>query len=287
VNGGLKAFGANVVIPGKVQGESTFLGANIILSGTFQDGVKAAAANITLSGTFEDNVEVGAAKITITPAAVIKGDLSYAAAILDRQEGSQITGKLIPRRAEKKDIKKWARLGRKIVFWLAFTWWLISIPGLIIIGMLMNLFFPSQTNTIVATISESPWKNIGIGLVFLVVVPVGIMISFVTLVGIPAGIIAGLLYGIAIYMSRIYIAVWVGRKILGYIKKSLAEAFFWPLVVGTIIIALLFLIPFLGWLFRLFFLLISLGAMWVATSERVKQGKQQLPQVPRSAGSKG
>jgi hypothetical protein len=32
--------------------------------------------------------------------------------------------------------------------------------------------------------------------------------------------------------------------------------------VGTILITLLGLIPFVGWLFRLFFLLISLGAMW-------------------------
>jgi hypothetical protein len=55
----------------------------------------------------------------------------------------------------------------------------------------------------------------------------------------------------------------LARKFLGYIKSSLSIAFFWPLVVGTIVIALLTVIPFIGWLFRLFFVLISVEAMWV------------------------
>lgn len=160
-------------------------------------------------------------------------------------------------------IEKWGREGKKALFSLGILCWIISIPALIIVGVLINYFFPKQTDAIVASIFESPWKNLGVGLVFLVVVPVGIVISLITLVGIPVGIMAGLLYGIILYISRIYIGVWIGRKFLGYIKSSLSIAFFWPLVVGTIVIALLTVIPFVGWLFRLFFVLISVGAMWV------------------------
>ena len=87
---GLNAFGANLEISGSLDGELNAFGANIVLSGKFRKKVTAGAANIVLDGTFEDNLEVGAAKITITPTSVIKGDLNYAAAILDRQEGSQI-----------------------------------------------------------------------------------------------------------------------------------------------------------------------------------------------------
>jgi hypothetical protein len=67
---------------------------------------------------------------------------------------------------------------------------------------------------------------------------------------------------IFLYISGVYIGVWIGRKLLGFIKKSLGTSFFWPFLVGTILITLISLIPFVGWLFRLFFLLISLGAMW-------------------------
>jgi len=84
----------------------------------------------------------------------------------------------------------------------------------------------------------------------------------VGLAEIPEGIIAGILSGILLYVSRIYVGLWIGRKVLGYIKKPFATAFFWPLAAGIVIIALIGLIPFLSWLFRLFILLISLGAMW-------------------------
>jgi hypothetical protein len=275
VSGGLKAFGANVVIPGNIQGGLIVFGANVSLSGKFRDKVKGGGANVILSGTFDDNVEIGAARVTVTPTAVIKGDLIYSAAVLDRQEGSQIAGKVIPRKIEKKEIEGWRRKGERVLAWLGAIFVLVCVTGLIIVGLVINHFFPKLTGTIVTTITESPWKNIGIGLVFLVVVPVIVVICFITLVGIPMGIIVGFLYGIAIYISRIYIAVWIGRKLLGAINNSLKDAFFWPLVAGTIIITLVLFIPFVGWLFRLFILLISLGAMWVVVWKSIQTARRE------------
>ena len=164
----------------------------------------------------------------------------------------------------KREKEKVQQKAKKRFSWAKMVFWFLSIPGLIILGALLHYLFPRHTEAVVGTLSVSPLNNLGIGLVFLVVVPVAILICLITLVGIPTGIIAGLLYGIAIYISRIYIGVWIGRKLLGAIKKSLATAYFWPLVVGVIFIALVGLIPFLGWLFRLFLLLITLGALWMA-----------------------
>jgi len=150
--------------------------------------------------------------------------------------------------------------------------------ALVIVGVFVNYLFPKKTDAIIETISQSFWKNLWFGLIFLVVVPVGIVIAFITVVGIPAGIIAGILYGIAIYISRIYIGVWIGRRVLGYIKKSMATAFFWPLVVGTIVIALISLIPFVGWIFGLVIVLLSLGAMWTVMWKTVPVPAKKKPQ---------
>ncbi len=276
VRGGLKACGPHVVISGDVQGDLDFCGAKVILSGVFHNKVKGMAANLTISGSFEDNIDVTAAKITITPTAIINGDLVYSTGLLERQEGSQIMGRALQRETEQgKDwISKWHQKGKKALLSLRILFWIISIPALIVVGLFINYLFPRQTEAIVSTISVSTWKSLGVGLVFLVVVPVGIVMSFITLVGIPAGIITGLLYGIFIYVSRIYMGVWVGRKLLGYFKESFTTSFFWPLVVGTVIIALLILIPFLGWLMRLFFILIGLGAMWIVIWRSVKPAEK-------------
>ena len=261
----LKAFGANVVVSGDVQGELMVFGANVMLSGKYHNKVKCGAANLILSGSFDDNLEAAAAKITVSPTTVIKGDFVYSAAVLNQQPGSQIMGKTIRKgiMTRKKEFEQWRQKSKKVVYSLGFLFWVLSLAAFLIVGVLIHNAFPKKTDAIVATLSETPWKSTGVGFVFLVVVPVGIIISLITLVGIPVGIIAALLYMIFLYISRIYIGVWIGRKLLGYVKKSLATAFFWPFLLGTIIITLLGLLPFIGWLFRLFFLLISLGAMWM------------------------
>jgi hypothetical protein len=284
VKGGLKAFGANVAISGDVQGEVKAFGANVVLAGRYRDKVMTGGANVTLAGIFDGDVEVGAARVTVARTALIKGNLIHATADLNLQQGSRIMGEVVQKQeiVEKGGVEKWGRRGMLALFPLGIFLWLISMASLILVGVIINyLLFPKKTAAIIDTISKSPWKSLWFGLIFLVVVPVAIIIAFITVVGVPAGIIAGLLYGIAIYISRIYIGVWIGRKVLGYINKSMATAFFWPLVVGVIIIALISLIPVVGWLFRLFILLISLGALWTVTWKAipvpVKKKTQRRP----------
>ena len=264
VNGGLEAFGANIIVSGKNQGDLKFAGANVILSGEFLDIVNGAAANLTISGIFEDDLEVRAARITIAPTAVIKGDLAYSTALFERKEGSQVMGKVI--QLETEEGEAWARNKRqqeKDPDYLAKgLFWIISTIALIIVGLLVNYFLPKQTEEIVSTIAGSIWKSLGIGLIFLIVAPLCIIISLFTAIGIPAGIISAFLYIIMIYISRVYVGLWIGRKFLGNFKESFTAFFFWPFVTGTIIIGILFLIPVIGWLLRFFLLLIGLGAMW-------------------------
>jgi TolB-like protein/class 3 adenylate cyclase/cytoskeletal protein CcmA (bactofilin family) len=276
VSGGLETFGANIIISGKNQGDLKFAGANVTLSGQFLDIVNGVSANLTISGTFEDDLEVRAARITIAPTAVIKGDLAYATALYERKEGSQIRGKVV--QMDSKEGKAWSRnKGRlekgpdylaKSLFWIIFT------IALIVMGLLINYFVPNPTEDIVSTIADSVWRSLGIGLLFLILTPLCITIALFTVIGIPAGIISLFLYIIMIIISRVYVALWVGRKILGYFRESFTTLFVWPYIAGIIVIGLLFLIPILGWLLRFFLLFVGLGAMWQVLWRFAKPGKK-------------
>ena len=140
--------------------------------------------------------------------------------------------------------------------------WILSTIAFIIAGLFVHYILPIPTETIVSTIADSFWKSLGIGLIFLIVAPLCIMISFATAIGIPAALISAFLYLMMIYISRVYMGLWVGRKLLGIFRKSFMLSFFWPFVVGIIIIGILLLIPIVGWLLRFFLLLIGLGALW-------------------------
>jgi TolB-like protein/class 3 adenylate cyclase/cytoskeletal protein CcmA (bactofilin family) len=264
VNGGLEAFGANISVSGKNQGDLRFIGANVNLSGEFLDIVKGLSANLTISGTFEDDLVVRAARITIAPTAVIKGDFAYSTAIFERKEGSQIMGKVV--QLETVEGKAWElnkyHHEKDPKYFAKSLFCIISTIALIIVGLFVHYFLPKQTEEIVSIIAGSSWKSLGIGLIFLIVTPLCIILSLITAIGIPTGIILAFLYIIMIYVSHVYVGLWIGRMLFGKFKESSAIFFFWPFVTGTIIIGILFLIPVLGWLLRFFLLLIGLGAMW-------------------------
>jgi len=155
--------------------------------------------------------------------------------------------------------------------------WIISTIALIFVGLLFNYFLPKQTGEIVSTIDGSIWKSLGIGLIFLIAAPLCIIISLCTAIGIPAGVIAAFLYIIMIYISRVYVALWIGRKLFGNFKESFTVFFFWPFMTGTIIIGILLFIPVIGWILRFFLLFIGLGAMWQVLWNSVKPVKNVSP----------
>lgn len=271
----LTALGANIAIPGHVDGPSKAFGANIDLPGVFGGHVTAAGANITISGTFEADVEALGARITLLPTAVIRGRLIYAAAILEQQPGAQVFGGIIPKMTALRSGADagWAAKALDLLKKGAILFWLGSLAALIMVGIIIHRLFPNHLERIDALISVQPWANLGIGLVFLAVVPAAILMALMTLVGIPAAIIAAMLYGIALYISRIFVGLWVGRWIVSRLRKTRTEAFYWPLFLGTTILALIGLIPFVGWFFRLFCMLIGLGGLWLATWQSIQSNR--------------
>ena len=264
VNGGMEAFGANIDVSGENRGDLRFAGANVTLSGEFLKMVKGVAANLTISGVFEDDLMVSAARITITPTAVIKGDFIYTTALFARNEGSRIMGKVIQLGTE--EGKSWIKnhfphpKGPDYVEICIFL--LIATIAFIVVGFLVHTFLPRQTEKIVSLLRGSLWKNLWVGLVFIVLSPVGIALCLGTVIGIPAGIMAAFIFVMMLYVSRIYVALWIGRLLLGRWKESLASCFFLPFVTGTILIGLLLSIPWIDWPLRIIILCMGMGAMW-------------------------
>ncbi len=276
VKGGLRAYGANVLISGNSQDAVEFGGINVTLSGNFQDNVKGVAGNLIISGTFEKDVEVRANIITIKPTAVIKGNLAYSAKEFNRADESQILGKVMKLNTE--DWEAWMENMQKEKAASGFIsfFWVMSIILILIVGVIVNFFFPKQTEKIVSTISKMPWKSFAIGILSLIVVPLVMTVFCITVIGIPIGIIAGVLYILALYIGRVYIGVLIGRKILVNFRASFSEAFFWPFAAGTIIIWLLSLIPIFGWLFKYCLMLMGVGAMWLVIWRSYKADKRAV-----------
>ncbi|MBN2418054.1 MAG: hypothetical protein JXL81_01610 [Deltaproteobacteria bacterium] len=262
VKGGLKAFGANVDIAGISQDMVDFWAINGTLSGIFKDKVKGSAEKLTVSGTFENDLKVDAKKITLTSTAVINGNFIYSG-VLERKDGSYINGEII----EAKEISPETFSFKQITegessFQAIFVkiYWSVCI---FILGIFAYFLFPKQTEKILSAISyDSFLKTIWKGFLFIITSVFIMVAAFFSFVGIPAGIIYICFFIIIIISSLVYGYLWSGRKLLNLVKAPFADNFFISLITGIIVIELLTLVPYVGWLAVTIPFLLSVSAMW-------------------------
>ncbi len=262
VKGGLKAYGGHVVISGTSQDRVDFLAGDITLSGHFKGIVKGNAGNVIISGTFEKDLEVDGKHITLAPEAVIKGNFIYSG-VLDRQDGSQIEGEI-------KETKKAALVSSHykdvpeeksiVIVILGKIYWYINI---IILGLFSYIFFPGQNEKILSAISSGSYVKTAMkGILFFIVSPFILFISIITIIGIPFGVIYSFLVTVIIFGGLVYGNLWLGRMLLRYLKVSFLDNFFISLITGIIILDLLSLIPFVGWIPKAIIFLLASSALW-------------------------
>ncbi|MFC1839782.1 adenylate/guanylate cyclase domain-containing protein [Thermodesulfobacteriota bacterium] len=275
VKGGLKAFGANVKISGISRDVVDFLAMNATLSGNFKDNVKGTAEKIIISGTFDKDLEVDAERITLTSTAVIKGDFYYSGK-LDREEGSQIFGKITQMEGEDMDALSYPEISvekSKTLNLLGKIYWDVS---LIILGIFIYFLFPKQNEKILSTISAAPYfKSLIKGILIFIVSPFIILISMVSFVGIPFGIIYSCLLTVIIILGPLYGSLWAGNKLLKIFKLSFSDNFFISLITGIIFIDILSMIPYAGWIVKAVISLLSISAIWHVTWTALKAAREE------------
>jgi len=97
----------------------------------------------------------------------------------------------------------------------------------------------------------------------------------ITIIGIPLGLIALALWGIAIYLAQIPVGLFIGRWIIGHFKEVEGKAIMiGALALGLAILRLLRLIPHLGFFIGLAIILFGLGAVIVTLRRRRAEAKE-------------
>lgn len=277
VGGDIRAAGGNVLINNTVGGDvlvaggsvrisekSTIAGdlvsgtGEIIVDGAVVGNVKAGGGMITLNSKIDGAVEVYADEsLTFGSRAVIPATVSYHGVTeAVRQDGAQV-GEVNFQKVERAE----PSAGKAIasIFTVMFF---IKILGLIIAGLILMKLFPQTARNAVMLTQQSPWINLGIGALFLVVVPILAFIILVTFVGFYVAMIAFLAYGLLLIIGTLVSMVFAGSLIFKLTTKTTVWRVDWQsLVLGTVVVAILMLIPVLGWLLFLVILLMSFGAL--------------------------
>lgn len=139
---------------------------------------------------------------------------------------------------------------------------IIEIAGLFVTAIIINLIFPNIYKKMNKQIHiKEKLKELGIGLICLIVIPIISIIVCVTIIGIKLGLIIIALYCISLYLAIIPSMVILGNVINTKLLK-LKENFYLDALVGIIILELVSLIPYVGGWIYFIFLLIGTGIVY-------------------------
>lgn len=245
VNGGILAAGGKLAIDGMVKQNVQSYAGTTNISGDIQGELNCRGDAIYIDGTIGRNARLAANDIQIGENAAFQDRVNYWTGDGDVDfRGSMFDRKPVFDNALAIKQPDWQLLGFASVLYL--LWYLLaSLCVIILFQYLLRKFFLRSANRD----NTMTGKSFAYGLIFMIILPALIILSIISLIGIPIGVLLiMLLSGLAIFNSillSIFAANWINNK---YIKnwgnnKIIGIAF--AIFIGIKIITL---VPFIGWL---------------------------------------
>jgi len=277
----VRVAGGNVLVVGNVGGELIAAGGSITVASDVSVGgdVVTAGGQITLDGTVVGDVEMygGVAtvngriqgnliarvedKLTIGSGAVIDGNLAYKAKSADALkmgEGAIVTGEIV--------FEEIATVGKaeaeNFIVAVIGVFILFKLASFVIVALILIWLFKNFSNSVVRGVVQNPLRMLGYGFVTLIVAPAAAILLFVTLLGIPLGIMVLLSYGLLMLVSAIYAGVTTGAWMSQLMHKAQTPVVTWKNVLGgTVLLTAVTLVPIVGWIVGLLLFLVTLGSI--------------------------
>ncbi len=291
--GDLRCAGQRLEIQGEVDGNTLFLGQEFhlagdgmvgknlglavqegLLSGKIAGNLIGAADKLIISGEVMGNVDVTVRKITLEETAVIHGFLHYKSeeeAVL--APGAKVGGGVQRTQPEQEDLtpqltaERWEEAKEGLLSFGRVVSWLLML-GFLAVGILWLLMFPRQSTEAADTFNTRPLACLGLGFALLVATPVAALLLFLTLIGLPAGSLLLGGYVILLYLCPIPVALWLGKRLLRLLRFSEHPHLILAFVIGAILLRLLFLVPWIGFLTGFLTTVVGLGCVLLAGTAR-------------------
>jgi cytoskeletal protein CcmA (bactofilin family) len=272
VGGDVLAGCGNLNIAAEIGGDLLFGAEVALVDGHIEGDIKGSGSAVTIIGGVGGSVELEVETLMILSTANIGGDLTYTSEEeADIQSGAQITGGTTHSVPEVKED------GAKIFPFFLFSGVLSKVMSFLmafVAGLILIFLAPRRLRSIVEAIGSRPGPSAGWGALIVFVTPIAAVLVCLTIIGISAGVIALVLYGIGLYLAQIPVGLLVGRWIIG--RFSVVEskaAMVGALALGLVILKLLSLIPYFGFVIGLAVVIFGLGAIVAAERKQRAEAK--------------
>lgn len=283
----ITAAGGNVSITpeSQVNGSVVMLGGNTALSTPLRSDATFVAATTTIDSTIEGDVNAVVGQLNLTPGSSVRGNLLYVSEnTLQETTKRQVSGQIVEQQPKKMTGEEeatkrdwgYAEKPKKVLGFisgLALGITFFMLISSFIVGLLLIRFLPVYMTKTQTTMEKKPWPVLGFGFVALIVTPVAGFILLGTVIGLPLGVFAFMVYGVAMYMAHIVVALFAGRKVLEWFKTKTSNI--WELLVGLVVLSLIGIIPIIGNLVSFLVTITGLGAIAITEKEKYDEMREK------------
>jgi len=276
VGGSLRAAGGKIeVASGAVIGGSASLaGGNITVNGSIGGDLHAAGGHITIDGPVAGDASVAGGTLTLGPDARISGKLKFHGGELVRDANAQVMGGVTQshkrERAHHHEITTGDDFGRG---------WFITVI-LVLLAALAAGALPGPSQRLAQELRERPWLTPLLGFLALTAIPIAAVLVMITIIGIPVGILALLLYAVLLLAGYVWLAVVLGGLLLDRFKAETARETAWRVgaaMLAMIALALLVRVPLVGGLVKFAALIVGVGMIVGVVMRRVNPPVEPAP----------
>jgi len=260
VGGDIAVAGGQIqILPGStIGGDLIVAGGVVTIDGTVNGNIQMRGGQLIINDAVAGNVDAKIDKLKLGSHSLINGDLFYRS--LEEGEiaqGAKINGTTKFEKFEKLPPQS-ARNLKAILASFLVAKFLVLAGSLIF----LILLFGSTSRAITRQAIASFWKEALRGFVLLVVTPVAAIFFFVTIVGVPLGGLMLLLYFASLTIAYLFSALILGSMLYKLVwRKSEYEANWKTALLGSAVITIVGIIPFIGGFVKFIFLLVALGAL--------------------------
>lgn len=243
---------------GSVTGSVTVGAERVLLDGHTGRDLLLGAEVTKLNGNVGGSLLMGGRSLTIGPDATIQGEAKFYG--LEEPEVSSQA-----RLASPLEI----RIDEETPEWKSGESYLKGVlkwAAAFVFGLVIFLVSPHPFRNVVDS-SAKFGTAILVGALALIAVPIVAAIVCLTLVGIPVGLTAILLYIVAIYAAQVFVGAWLGKEILG--SASTQGQTLGQLALGLAVIHISGYIPYIGSIIQVIIAAWGLGALILAATRRL------------------
>ena len=271
VDGDAYLAGGQIQVDERVRGDLLAAGGEVRIDGRVDQDVRVVGGSVNLSGQVGRNVTVVGGTVSITKDAQITGNLVVVGGNVSVNERARIVGKTLIKtppqeKVQKPRVKSLAAFEKAfgvVVSVLSAVKWL----QFLVMGLLLIVLLPKTLTKLIKVSQKQAGRHLLWGIVGSIVLPVLAILSFLTIVGIPLGMIILALMIVAWYLAKLIVMIFIGYYILEKMNTQKIKIFkkdpglYASFLLGLLVFLGLGFIPLLGWLAKLLLIWIGFGVL--------------------------